>query len=642
MANSRPVPQFRWTEHNLGGAGNICSQYTGGTTIEASGIWRSRSSHESFHAVFGGFEIPAATTILISRPIPGVSWHCSFNFHRGLEIGSVVDALDRQSHLRRKTVVYWDHMLRSNGILGAIGIRGRYPAARAVRDLFRQREGKGGMFESGGRDGGPAQAVLTQSLSAPEREREPWAQVQRVLDSAKPSHRVPAKLGPSGRQLSTAQSRAQSLTASYRFGQPRVSGLMPSSRSLPDNSRVQGTEPCTCAQLIETLGVGGAEQLAVRIANGMAEAGHASHLIVLSRTGPLARFVSDRVTLHELGITRESIKTPIRFLSSLRSGLGRLEAAIRDGHIDIVQTHLPGANFWGLLLTLRRTVPVLATIHNNQEFSYGDKDDPLRARMRRRAYAAIVRRGAGTIAVSAAVKDSLACDLLLDDRSTAKITVVANGVPITASENLPERDACRRMFGLPMDTVVFVAAGRHAEQKNFSDLVSAASILKRTVDNWHLVVAGDGPEREQLMRRMRDAGLEGRMSFPGNVMAMTELWVAADAFVMSSRWEGLPLVLLEAMAVGLPVVAPRIPGVVDVVTDGVEGILVPPQNPSALAQAMETLIREPERMRALGSAARETVTRRFDFASTIAALRDLYESRSALGLRQASRSPVAS
>lgn len=389
--------------------------------------------------------------------------------------------------------------------------------------------------------------------------------------------------------------------------------------------RTPRSKPSTCAQLIETLGVGGAENLAVRIANGMAEIGHPSHLIVLKQAGPLAQFVSTNVKLHELGIARESIATPSRFLISLTTGLRRLEAIIRSQQIDVVQSHLPGANFWGLLLTLRRRVAVLATIHNNQEFNYGNTDNPFRARLRRSAYGAIVRRGARTIAVSPAVKESLVRDLGLGGHAAAKIAVVLNGVKVPDQPGYCDRAACRDQFGAPRGAFVFVAAGRHAEQKNFGDLVRAAFLLDQCAGNWFLVIAGDGPERQALMQQARAAGLEEKIGFPGNVMAMNDLWGAADAFVMSSLWEGLPLVLLEAMAAGLPVVATRIPGVVDVITDSTAGVLVAPGNPDELACAMASMIADPEQARALGRAARGVVEHRFDFAETIRELHHLYE-----------------
>jgi glycosyltransferase involved in cell wall biosynthesis len=137
------------------------------------------------------------------------------------------------------------------------------------------------------------------------------------------------------------------------------------------------------------------------------------------------------------------------------------------------------------------------------------------------------------------------------------------------------------------------------------------------------------------MGQAREAGLADRISFPGNVMAMADLLGASDVFVMSSLWEGLPLVLLEAMAAGLPVVAPRIPGVVDVVTDGVEGILVEPRNPQAMAAAMVALVQDRHRADAMGQAARITVGRRFDFAATISQLHDLYEANARNGARSA-------
>lgn len=387
---------------------------------------------------------------------------------------------------------------------------------------------------------------------------------------------------------------------------------------------MMGSNPCRCAQLIETLDVGGAENLAVRIANAMAAAGHASHLLVMSRAGALKAFVSPQVTLHELAVERMPIGRPTAFLGSLRSGLARLESVIGDQRIEVVQAHLPGANFWGLLLTMRRRVAIVSTIHNNQEFRYGDVDNSVRAFLRKRAYAQVVARGAATVAVSAEVRESLIRDLGLPRRTAARIVAIPNGVVVPEPVPAAQRRAAREHFQLDQNAFVFLAAGRHCEQKNFADLVRAASRLDVKGRKWRLVIAGDGPDRPALAALVRELGLSDSVTLPGNVLELPRLMSAVDAFVMPSLWEGLPLVLLEAMAFGLPVVGTRIPGIADVVRDGREGLLVDAADPVQFAAAMSRLVQEPESCSSFGAAGRDLVSARFDFAKTVGSLSELY------------------
>ncbi len=379
-----------------------------------------------------------------------------------------------------------------------------------------------------------------------------------------------------------------------------------------------------CAQLIETLNVGGAENLAVRIANAMANEGNESHLIVIAQTGDLKSFVSDRVQIHELGFVRESVVRPLCFAKSLRTGFALMADIVRKHNIGVVQTHLPGANFWGLLIAMRGLAAVIPTVHNNREFSYGDSDNPLRARARRLAYAAMVRRCAAMVAVSEDVKSSLVCDLGLGNRDADRLVVIRNGVPIPGKSDLYERAQARANFAIPEDDYVFLAAGRHCEQKNFGDLIRAAEVLAVSDRAWRLVIAGDGPERPQLQSMAAETKLAEVIDFPGNVMDMQRLMLAADAFVMPSLWEGLPLVLLEAMAMGLPIVGNRIPGIEGIVSHEVEGLLVDSGDPRSLAAGMNRLLNEREFGRRIGTAARDLVVRRFNFETTVAGLRDLY------------------
>ena len=135
---------------------------------------------------------------------------------------------------------------------------------------------------------------------------------------------------------------------------------------------------------------------------------------------------------------------------------------------------------------------------------------------------------------------------------------------------------------------------------------------------------GDGPDADALRDRARRAGVE--VAFPGALSpdGVAGVLRAADVFCLPSFAEGLPVVLMEAMAAGLPVVSTAVMGIPELVTDDVSGLLVAPGRPDALADALRTLAEDPERRRALGQAGRETVLREFDVENSARALLDLF------------------
>ena len=227
------------------------------------------------------------------------------------------------------------------------------------------------------------------------------------------------------------------------------------------------------AQFIETMDMGGAEHLAVQIANALAGRGHRSHLIVATGPGPLSGRISPAVHTHYVGFERASVRRPIAFVTSVAGGVRRLGALVAREGIEVLQTHLPGANYWGLLLAWRRRCGVVATVHNNEEFRYGEHDSRALRAARRLAYGQIVRR-CGVVAVSAAVKESLVRQLGLGEGLAARIAVVPNAVPVPPTPDADQRAAVRARFGVEPGEVLLLAAGRFTAQKNFGDLVTAA------------------------------------------------------------------------------------------------------------------------------------------------------------------------
>ncbi len=386
----------------------------------------------------------------------------------------------------------------------------------------------------------------------------------------------------------------------------------------------QPSRPIKVAQVIETMTMGGAENLAVRIANALPDRGFESHLIVITEPGILSERVDPRVKVHYLHYKRASIRNPVAFPFSILSGYRRLAGVIRSQGIGLVQTHLPGANFWGLLLALRGACRVLATIHNNQEFRYGDADSPVRSRLRRLAYKAIVNRCAGTIAVSEKVKTSLGQDLGLGPGAMDRITVVTNGVDVPGPVSDHERVAVRRELGLDLNLPLVVAAGRFGPQKNFQDLVSVAEILKKQGTTFQLLIAGEGEFHADLKARARDLGLDGTVFMPGNLQNLGQVMLAADVFAMTSLWEGLPLVLLEAMAAGLPAVAYGIPGVLELVVDRKTGYTVSEGDLSGIASRLAALLDDSELCLSMGTAARTKVLADFNFETLLSKLMARY------------------
>jgi glycosyltransferase involved in cell wall biosynthesis len=377
-------------------------------------------------------------------------------------------------------------------------------------------------------------------------------------------------------------------------------------------------------QIIETLDMGGAENLAVRLANRLASEGHDSHLIILTKPGPLSPRIDPAVDVHYLGFVRVSLRNPIAYAVSIRQGYQRLSRVIGDSGLQVVQTHLPGSNFLGLLLELRNVCPVLATIHNNEEFRYGEISNSGLLLARKFAYSQLLKQGHGIVAVSDDVRSSFIRQLDCDAKWAPKISVVTNAVPLPEPLGPDEKERLRNFFKIPAGVPFILAAGRLSEQKNFKDLISAAGIMREAGVDFQLVIGGEGELSSVLEQQIQSLELTKNVQLPGMVEHLNQVMQAADLFVMSSLWEGLPLVLLEAMASGLPTVAFRIPGIDEVITDRVDGLKVPVGDAGKLAEGLMELVTDHNKRRQMGVAAADTIGRQYNFTTMIDQLVELY------------------
>ncbi len=208
-----------------------------------------------------------------------------------------------------------------------------------------------------------------------------------------------------------------------------------------------------------------------------------------------------------------------------------------------------------------------------------------------------------------------------------RVSVIRNSARLSAFAGDPDPAARGKLLayfpaGADIRRVV-VAAGRFSPEKGFDVLLDAAAMALRADPHAGLVVFGDGDLRPLLEAQIARLNLAERVRLPGFIADLDHLLPAADIVALPSHSEGLPNVLLEAAAAGVPVVATRVGGVPEVVTDGETGLLVPPADPAALAAALGRLLADEPCQRRFGAAGRRAMHAGFTFAAQAAAYADL-------------------
>jgi glycosyltransferase involved in cell wall biosynthesis len=202
---------------------------------------------------------------------------------------------------------------------------------------------------------------------------------------------------------------------------------------------------------------------------------------------------------------------------------------------------------------------------------------------------------------------------------------IPNGVDLTVFDPAPgdERRALRAHLGLPENRILCAFVGRLTPQKD-PDLLLEAWAMGRW-PSAHLVLVGDGPLRSRLEASVTSGPHKGQVTFAGATADIAPYLRAADLLVLPSQAEGMSNVILEAMACGLPVVATDLPGNREVLgVDGRAGLLVPPANPSALAEALGALVASQGLRREMGAAGRAIVEQQFDMQRIVSQYLSLY------------------
>jgi glycosyltransferase involved in cell wall biosynthesis len=271
-----------------------------------------------------------------------------------------------------------------------------------------------------------------------------------------------------------------------------------------------------------------------------------------------------------------------------------------------------GSNVWACLLGRLARVPVV--VCHEHMWSYGGSRT--RALIDRWL---IARWSDAFIAVSEEGRRSM---VEVERIRPEDVVLLRNGRPALAPGD-PHK--AREELGIAAEQPVLVASGSLRREKAYEVLIEAAAALAPSAPGLRVLIAGDGPERPRLEELIRKLGMSGVVSLLGVRADIPDLLAAADIGVCCSDFEGGPLSVMEYMGAGLPVIATRVGGLPELVQDGVNGVLIPPRDPEALAEAAAGVLADPSLRERMGNAGRELREREYGIDRYIGRLEALYE-----------------
>lgn len=375
----------------------------------------------------------------------------------------------------------------------------------------------------------------------------------------------------------------------------------------------------TICQVLFTLQMGGAEVLAARMAERLA--------------GDF-RFVF--ACLDGVGPAGERLRAggfPVHHLGRRPGGLDwrcarRLGGLLRAERVDVVHAHQHGPFLYSLTARLpRRRPPIVFTEH-------GRYHPDLPARRRMALNRLLLGRRDRLVGVGRGVGQALVDNEGLPAR---RVEVIYNGIPTEKfSGGRGDRAAVRGELGVGPDDLVLLHVARLDPIKDHATAVRAVGRVARARPDVRLVLAGGGPEEEAVGALVRREGLGPHVLALGPRDDVPRLLAAADLVMLTSFKEGVPLSLLEGMAAGLPVVATRVGGIPEVVDEGRTGLLAPPGDDAALAEAVLRLAADPALRERMGRAGRERAEGLFSEGRMHAAYARIYRE---LGPRAGGRVP---
>jgi glycosyltransferase involved in cell wall biosynthesis len=351
---------------------------------------------------------------------------------------------------------------------------------------------------------------------------------------------------------------------------------------------------------------GGASTRTITLASGMRDWQLA--IVALSGSPVAEAAIQNDIPVVKVGKHRIDPRIPFRIASAYRSG-----------EYQLVDTQNIQSKIWGSLAAVLTGAALVSTLNSSYAQEHGGS-------LKGRIYSILDRmtnwRVDRYIAVSNSIKTALRANGISED----SIDLIRNAIAIERTSSRLEPAQLRSGLGLPTDAIICVAVGRLVWAKGYVDLIKAFAKIAPGMIKVYCVIVGEGPLHAELQEQIDQAGLSGRMLLAGyrNHESVLEILRSSDIFVMSSRSEGIPYALLEAGALGLPILATRCGGIPEVVRDGKEAILVDPADIAGLAASLTALCNDSRLAKDLGASAMRRIRKDFSVTEEIKATKDAY------------------
>ena len=363
--------------------------------------------------------------------------------------------------------------------------------------------------------------------------------------------------------------------------------------------------PWRVAYVIGELGKGGAEYQLYELLRGLDRSRFAPTVFVLAGNGHWVE------PIRQLGIE-------VREIPGSRSTdpgrLRRLRAHLRSARPHVLHTILWSGNSYGRLAAIGLGIPLVITAERNVIAR-----PPWQVRLER-----LLDRWTDCYLVnSQAIADTL---MHRQGLPGGKMRVVHNGIDLSGVPTFdPDRRAARAALGLDPARRLVAGVGRLEEQKDYPTFLTAAAQVAAAARDVDFVIAGTGVLRDQLEAQAERLGLTGRLRFLGLRHDVPALLAAVDVLALTSRWEGLPNVVIEAMATGAVAVATDVGGCRELIVHGESGLIVPPGQPEAVARAVLDVLERDDLAARLRQAARDRIEGGFTVAAMVQRTADVYE-----------------